>query len=100
MINKSIVVSGPPGSGKTTIIKQVLSKQPNTFAFSVSRMAFYHIFCAIFSLFSDTTRHPRVGEVDGVDYWFISKDQMKKMIRNNQFIEYTGYVDDHMYGTR
>ncbi len=47
---------------------------------------------------SHTTRQPRVNEVDGVNYHFTSKDEFKKMLDENQFIEYNQY-SDNFYGT-
>ncbi|MBM7558801.1 guanylate kinase [Marinitoga litoralis] len=65
------VVSGPSGVGKSSIIKNAMSKLQG-FAFSVSY----------------TTRPPRPGEVDGKDYFFISEEEFNKMIENDEFLEY------------
>jgi guanylate kinase len=76
-----IVVSGPSGTGKSTVCGKVRETMPEL-GFSVS--------C--------TTRGPRPGEVDGKDYHFISKDEFKKRIANGEFIEYAEVFDNY-YGT-
>lgn len=76
-----IVLSGPSGVGKSTVIAELLSDRPDIF-FSVSF----------------TTRQPRVGEADGVNYRFVSKDVFQDMIARDEFLEYACYVDN-FYGT-
>ncbi|WP_294371066.1 guanylate kinase [uncultured Clostridium sp.] len=76
-----IVISGPSGAGKGTICKSFLERNPEV-AISVSA----------------TTRSPRQGEVEGVNYYFMSKDQFKKKINDNDFLEYAE-VYDNFYGT-
>lgn len=76
-----LVLSGFAGSGKGTICKELLNRYKN-YAFSVSA----------------TTRAPREGETDGVDYFFISKDKFQEMIENGEFLEYANYVTNS-YGT-
>lgn len=76
-----IVLSGPSGVGKSTVISELLSERPDIY-FSVSF----------------TTRKPRVGEEDGVNYNFISKDDFEAMIGREEFLEYAQYVDNY-YGT-
>lgn len=75
-----IVVSGPAGSGKGTVNKQLLDT--GDFAFSVSA----------------TTRAPRPGEVDGVNYHFISHEDFEKRIATGDMIEFTSYCGNY-YGT-
>ncbi|MBO8160865.1 MAG: guanylate kinase [Thermosipho sp. (in: Bacteria)] len=75
------VVSGPSGVGKTSIINSLINKLDNV-VFSVS--------C--------TTRAPRPGEVDGVDYFFVSKEKFMKMIENSEFLEWAE-VHGNLYGT-
>lgn len=77
-----VVICGPSGAGKSTLIKRLLAERPSTFGFSVSH----------------TTRNRRQGEVDGVDYHFISKDQMNEQIKNGKFVEFAE-VHLNMYGT-
>ena len=77
-----IVVSGFSGSGKGTLMKELLSRYPDTYALSVSA----------------TTRQPRDGEQDGREYFFISKDEFEKMIAKDELIEYARYVKNY-YGT-
>ena len=78
---KLIVVSGPSGAGKSTVISQVM-EQDRSVVFSVSA----------------TTRKPREGEREGVDYYFIDTERFKKMIENGELLEYAQYVDNY-YGT-
>jgi guanylate kinase len=78
---KIIVVSAPSGAGKTSILKHILSTYKNI----------------IFSV-SATTRPKRDYEVDGVDYFFLSKEEFEEKIRNNEFIEYEKFYDNY-YGT-
>lgn len=76
-----IVISGPSGAGKGTICKGFLERNPEV-AISVSA----------------TTRSPRKGEVEGVNYYFMSKEQFKNKIIDNDFLEYAE-VYDNFYGT-
>ena len=76
------VLSGPSGCGKGTIVKALLAKYADTFALSVSA----------------TTRDPRVGEVDGVHYYFITKEEFEHRIEDQQILEYTSYCGNY-YGT-
>lgn len=80
---KLIVFSGPSGSGKTSIVKLLLNKYPDLFGFSVSA----------------TTREKRKDEVDGRDYYFISKDDFKEKINKGEFIEWEEVYDGLYYGT-
>ena len=81
MRGKTFIVSGPSGVGKSTVLNALFEKYDNLY-FSVSA----------------TTRDPREGEVDGVDYHFISADQFRKMIEDDAFLEYAEYVGN-FYGT-
>ncbi|NMS90953.1 guanylate kinase [Clostridioides difficile] len=76
-----LVVSGPSGAGKGTICKELL-KENDTIKLSVSA----------------TTRKPRTGEVDGVNYFFISKEKFGEMIKKGEFLEYA-QIYDNFYGT-
>lgn len=76
-----VVYSGFSGVGKGTIMKEML-KREETFRLSVSA----------------TTRAPRPGEVDGREYYFITKEKFLKMIDNDEFLEYAQYADNY-YGT-
>ena len=77
-----IVVSGFSGAGKGTLMKELLRRHPDTYALSISA----------------TTRSPREGEVDGREYFFISKEEFEKMIAKDELIEYARYVENY-YGT-
>ena len=76
-----IVLSGPSGVGKSTVIAELLS-QRNHIYFSVSY----------------TTRQPRVGEQDGVNYNFVDRTEFERMIAANELLEYAEYVNNY-YGT-
>lgn len=77
-----IVYSGPSGVGKSTILHEVLKDESLNLEFSVSM----------------TTRLPREGEVDGKDYFFVSKETFKKAIEDDKFLEHARYVENY-YGT-
>lgn len=77
---RMLLISGPSGSGKSTICRR-LKERPDV-VFSVSA----------------TTRRPRAGEVDGVDYRFLDVEQFKRLQREGAFIEYAE-VHGNMYGT-
>ena len=76
------VVSGFSGSGKGTIMKELLKNYKDQYALSISA----------------TTRKPRVGEVEGREYFFKTPEEFESMIENNQLIEYACYVGNY-YGT-
>ena len=80
-LGSAIIVSGPSGVGKSTVCGRVRENMPDL-KFSIS--------C--------TTRQPRTGEVDGVHYYFISREEFEKRIANDEFIEYAR-VFDNIYGT-
>ncbi|CUS26170.1 guanylate kinase [Paucilactobacillus oligofermentans DSM 15707 = LMG 22743] len=77
-----IVLSGPSGVGKGTVRKAIFDQKKNDFQYSISM----------------TTRKPRPGEVDGVDYFFVSTEEFEKRIQNGGMLEYAKYVDNY-YGT-
>ena len=76
-----IVVSGPSGSGKGTVLGRVFERSDD-FVYSVSA----------------TTRAPRPGEVDGVQYHFKTKEEFEKLISEDKVVEYTSYAGNY-YGT-
>lgn len=77
-----LVLCGPSGAGKSTLIKRLMKERPSRFGFSVSH----------------TTRNPREGEVDGVDYNFVSTEFMEAEIAEGKFVE-TALVHGNYYGT-
>ncbi|MBQ4116223.1 MAG: guanylate kinase [Clostridia bacterium] len=79
--NLLIVVSGPAGSGKGPVLRELL-EMSDEFALSVSA----------------TTRKPRPGEVDGVNYFYITREEFEENIKNDTLIEYTEYCGNY-YGT-
>ena len=82
MKGKLIIFSAPSGAGKTTIVHHLL-KQNLGLEFSVSA----------------SSRKKRDNEVDGKDYYFMSVDEFKKMIENNEFVEWEEVYPNHFYGT-
>ena len=76
-----IVISAPSGSGKTTLVKRLLAALPGL-EFSISY----------------TTRPPRHGEKDGRDYYFVSRREFRRMIADQEFLEWAEIVG-HLYGT-
>ena len=78
---KLFVISGASGVGKSTVLAKVMSSREDL-RFSVSA----------------TTRKPRPGEVDGVNYYFVTKEQFEDMIARDAFIEYDAHMDNY-YGT-
>ena len=73
-----IVISGPSGVGKDTIARAVIDNRPESFYFVVTA----------------TTRPPRVNEVHGVDYYFVSNDEFAGMIDENELLEYAVVYND------
>ncbi|NLW39765.1 MAG: guanylate kinase [Tissierellia bacterium] len=76
-----LVISGPSGSGKGTVCKHILERNEKL-VFSVSA----------------TTRAPRRGEEDGVNYFFVDEESFKEMVENDEFLEYAN-VHGNFYGT-
>ena len=76
-----IILSAPSGAGKSTVVQDLMKKREN-FRFSVSA----------------TTRKPRIGEIDGKDYYFVTREKFEEMIAAGEFLEYAQYVDN-FYGT-
>jgi len=79
---KIIIFSAPSGAGKTTIVRHLLSMGKN-FAFSVSA----------------TSRKPRGKEVNGVDYFFITVEEFRAKISNDEFLEWQEVYPDNFYGS-
>ena len=77
-----IVVSGPSGAGKDTIVNRVVEDMKDT-KISVSM----------------TSRAPRGKEVEGVDYYFVSKEEFEESIKNDEFLEYAIVHNNQYYGT-
>lgn len=79
---KPIVISGPSGVGKGTLIAELMKEFPSMFGFSVSH----------------TTRAPREKEKDGVHYHFTNRSVMEKEIKDGKFLEFAA-VHGNLYGT-
>ena len=82
MVARPLVLCGPSGVGKSTIVAKITKEFPDAFGFSVSH----------------TTRKPREGEVDGVNYHYVEVEAMEKAIENDEFIEHAVF-SGNMYGT-
>ena len=82
MAGKLVIISAPSGAGKTTIVKHLLDSGLSL-EFSVSA----------------TTRPIRTNEKDGEDYYFLSKDEFRRKINNEEFVEWEEVYKDHLYGT-
>lgn len=85
-MSKLVVISGPSGAGKGAIVKELMEiyKENNE-----------NVHLSI----SATTRSPRVGEIDGVNYYFISEKEFSKKLENSEFLEYNKYGTGKYYGT-
>lgn len=83
MGGKLIIFSAPSGAGKTTIVRRLLSNHGDKISFSISA----------------STREPRSGEVDGKDYYFISKEDFLHKIAKQEFIEFEEVYSGTFYGT-
>ncbi|KAJ2801884.1 guanylate kinase [Coemansia helicoidea] len=79
---RPVVVFGPSGTGKSTLLKRLFAEHPAEFGFSVS----------------NTTRNPRAGEVNGKDYHFVSREQFLEAVARSEFIEHAEF-SGNMYGT-
>ena len=77
-----IVLSGPSGVGKATVRKALFEMDDHNFTYSISM----------------TTRKPREGEVDGVDYYFVSEEEFESRIKQGRFLEFARFVGNY-YGT-
>ena len=77
-----VVVSAPSGCGKDTIVNEVVKSNPDKYHISISK----------------TTRPMREGEIEGINYYFVSKDEFEKDISDGEILEYTVY-NDYYYGT-
>ena len=77
-----IVISAPSGAGKDTVVKELMKRDSTNLWVSVSA----------------TSRSPREGEKEGVDYYYLSKEEFEKKIEEGFFLEYTNYAGNY-YGT-
>lgn len=81
--NKVIVIAAPSGSGKTSVTRHLLQTLPDKVAFSISA----------------ATRAPRNYEKNNVDYYFITPDEFKQKIQNDEFVEWEMVYEGKYYGT-
>lgn len=79
---KLIIISGPSGVGKGAIINELFKNKKLNLAYSVSY----------------TTRKPRSNEISGINYFFVTKEEFLQRIKNNDFLEYTNFINNY-YGT-
>eukprot|EP01012_Entosiphon_sulcatum_P014252 TRINITY_DN19310_c0_g1_i1.p1 TRINITY_DN19310_c0_g1~~TRINITY_DN19310_c0_g1_i1.p1 ORF type:complete len:226 (-),score=49.56 TRINITY_DN19310_c0_g1_i1:191-868(-) len=80
--NPIVVICGPSGVGKGTLIADVMTVEPNRFGFAVSH----------------TTRKPRPGEENGKHYWFVTHEEFEELLKNDGFLEHAK-VHGNFYGT-
>lgn len=80
---KLFVFSAPSGSGKTTIVRHLLAQKKFELEFSISA----------------TSREPRGKEQDGIDYYFLSRDEFFSRMKNDEFLEWEEVYKDNFYGT-
>lgn len=83
MAKKVLIFSAPSGSGKSTIVNHILGLYPGSMEFSVSA----------------TSRAPRGEEQDGREYYFLTTEEFRKMIAEDQFVEYEEVYEGRFYGT-
>lgn len=83
MSGKLIIFSAPSGAGKTTIVKHLLRQFPSKLSFSISA----------------STREARGNEIDGKDYYFISKEEFLHRVANHEFVEFEEVYSGTFYGT-
>ncbi len=83
MNKKLFVISGCSGVGKGTVLKEFMARNSQEFMLSVS--------C--------TTRNPRPGEVDGINYFFLTKDEFEKCVSQDKFLEHAQFAGNY-YGTK
>ena len=82
MSEKVVIISAPSGAGKTTVVKHLLKVFPQ-FEFSISAC----------------NREKRENEVNGVDYYFISTEEFRNKLSNNEFVEWEEVYENSFYGT-
>lgn len=82
-MEKLLIFSAPSGSGKTTVVKHLMESLSDRLGFSVSA----------------TTRKPRPGEENGREYHFLSENEFREHINNNEFLEYEEVYQGILYGT-
>ena len=80
-LKKLIIITGPSGVGKGTVVKEILEKNEN-----------------IWLSVSATTRNPREGEIEGENYYFLSEEEFKEMIDKELFLEWAQFAGNY-YGT-
>ena len=80
-LKKLIIITGPSGVGKGTVVKELLDRNKD-----------------IWLSISATTRNPRVGEKDGLNYYFINEERFKDMIDKKEFLEWAQFAGNY-YGT-
>ncbi|WWD16325.1 guanylate kinase [Kwoniella shandongensis] len=82
VVNRPLVICGPSGTGKSTLLTSLFASHPNTFGFSVSH----------------TTRSPRPGEQNGKEYHFVSRDEFMERVGKGEFLEWAEF-GGNCYGT-
>lgn len=83
MNERTLIFSAPSGAGKSTVVRHILQTFPDLMEFSVSA----------------TSRAPRGQERDGVEYYFVSPEEFRRLVGEDAFVEYEEVYEDHFYGT-
>lgn len=83
MNERTLIFSAPSGAGKSTVVRHILQTFPDLMEFSVSA----------------TSRAPRGQERDGVEYYFVSPEEFRRLVGEEAFVEYEEVYEDHFYGT-
>lgn len=98
LLHRPLVVFGPSGVGKGTLLARLFAEFSDTFAFSVSRMSLLSFHYLTETTSSDTTRQPRPGETNGKAYHFVSNEEFRALLADNAFIEHAQF-SANFYGT-
>jgi len=96
---RPLVLFGPSGTGKSTLLKRLFAAYPEKFGFSISRKLISFLQLSRPNSHAlDTTRLPRPGETDGKEYYFVTREQFLALVDQGAFIEHAQF-SGNFYGT-